>query len=269
MAWERDTALKGLPSALLCSALLIASPCLGSVSDPHSHVPAAAGALHQQVQSSQNLKIRLIQVRQQLHTRADAANITLNASRAQRRACVFAWWRVWLQWMTELAAKIKQVKNRRAENVCYCGNLRRLYSWHNKHHGGGTRAYTCTQHTRTHARTSRRDPVSTARCLTGAHMQNTPTRKLYMHTGRETNCLPLKHCGTPGSGPYGLNHQHSASDSRFKVQSSQRCIPNMINLVPFFYHADTVRSIACLSWDTRQRRTNKHWGEEVLWGRDN
>lgn len=215
------------PCKGLFSALLIASPSLGSVSNPHSDEPAAASTHRQQVQSSQNLRICLIQVWQQLHTHADAANPHTHR-RISVRVHLFMCQHVWLQCvcvytcMIELAAETKQAKKRKAENVCECGRICKGIT-------AGIISTTVEGHKHTHTNTahthtSNRDPVSTAHSLTGAHMQNTPTHKVYMHTGRETNSLPVMHCSTPGSCPYGLiawttNNTHPITSSKFSFNN--------------------------------------------------
>lgn len=196
-------------------------PDLGSVSNPCSHEPAASSTHHQQVQSSQNLWICLIQVWWQLHTHTDTANTLIKASADAACTETFS---VFVRLffvsahtapllvytcLTELAAKTKKVKQKKAANVCeYGGICKDITAGRISSHGIGTQTYT---HANTVHTASHRDPVSAAHSMTGGHMQNTYTHTQIIYAHRERNKHPssyvLQHARVQPLWTESLNHQ--------------------------------------------------------------
>lgn len=124
---------------------------------------------------------------------------------------------VWLNWQKDKASE-------KEENGCECGITAGIISiMHTQH------IYTHTQATGTLflQPTVWQVPI----CKT-----YTPTHKLYMHRGRETNSPPVMRRSAPRSGPYRLeswttNNTHPSQKFSFNDVTS-----HMINLVSFLYH---------------------------------
>jgi len=195
MAWERDTALKGL-------ALLIASRSLGTVSKMQSNSPPAA-----------RKPTSLPRNHRRFWSKSDHT-LTL-PTHTERHVCVHTW-NVWLQCVStcliELA--VKQEKNRNAENVCECGRTCRtryllvVSSWRDTHTHTIETIYT--------------HPVFTAHSLTGAHMQNTYANAQIIYAQEERNkqspSSTLQHARVLALWNISSHVQQYAPDNKFKVQ---------------------------------------------------
>lgn len=130
--------------------------------------------------------------------------------------CLFMCRHIWL-WcvytcMTELAAKTKRVGQRKDENVCMAEFAMTLPRCLISITVEGQHAVVQKiQHVRRSTGTLLLLPTV---CQGHIYKTHTPTHKLYMHTGRETNSLPVMHCNTPGSGLMDWKRDLN----RFKVQ---------------------------------------------------
>lgn len=101
--------------------------------------------------------------------------------------------------LTELAAKTKKVKQKRAANVCeYRGICKDITAGRISSRGIRTQTYT---HTNTVHTASHRDPVSAAHSMTGGHMQNTYTHTQIIYAHRERNKTSLQLCAAARQGP--------------------------------------------------------------------